>query len=218
MNKQSEQREATEVYINFDDPNECTLGDKQIGMNQLGEFICQIKDIAKRAKDIQPKSLGVFTPTQSLILFEQAKKLYILGLFESSIMVSRATAEYIANELLEDNLTSIKNAQLHTFILDNIDFRKAINGYLSPNKIIKKEDNKALNKLYDIGNRYVHPKRQKTNPEKDAREAIELCNREVIMSLYEGSKNVPYLVKFDVLKSIKYYVQIRESFLCLLKN
>lgn len=167
------------VYLDLDVPGVAELSDDITGLNELGIFLGQKEEIGKRVKEM--KSFGIFYPSRSVILFQQAKKLYCLGLYESSIMVCRSTVEYIANELLEEELRIIEDKKFSAFISDNIDFRKLVNGHLYP-KVIDKNNRKKFNEIYDLGNKYVHPKRLQTKVQEDAKNSVMLL-RDLILAL-----------------------------------
>lgn len=143
----------------------------QVGKDLLVGFIGNQKLIGERY--IKVHKARILNNIKSVHLFEQAERLYCFGLFDSAIMVSRSTAEYIASELLRENLSVIKDeGLLKNFIVDSIDFRKIVNDFLYKNKIISKEIRKNFNDLYELGNNYVHPKSKSLNPEEDALKAV----------------------------------------------
>lgn len=162
------------------DADQHLLDDQTAGSNELSRFLLDKENIGKRAKKIGAQ--GILYPSKSVELFMEAKKLYVLGLFESSVMVCRATAEYIANEIFEKNIESIKSQELSNFIYKNIDFRKIVNGYLFKYKIIEKNDKDKFNKIYDVGNKYIHPKKEMRNTEKDCEDLI-IFLKKLILSL-----------------------------------
>lgn len=62
---------------------------------------------------------------------------------------------------------------LRKLIVENIDFRKTVNDYLFPNGHTFKEYKDNFNWIYDIGNKYVHPKvKEQYNFKEDALEAV----------------------------------------------
>lgn len=170
----------TEVYLDLDSGSDYHLDDQTAGLNELGVFSANKKNIGKRAKKIGGQ--GILYSAKSVELYMEAKKLYILGLFNSSIMVCRATAEYLANEIFEKNIESIKNKELSDFIYESLDFRKIVNNYLFKYKIIKKSDKDRFNKIYDVGNKYIHPKKETRNTEEDCEDLINVL-KELILSL-----------------------------------
>ena len=95
-------------------------------------------------------------------LYNQARDLFCLGYFESSIIVCRSVAEYLAFEIFVEqiNLTA-EREQIET-IAENLDFRKIVNTFLvdKNNPLIDKRTKQLFNELYDIGNNWVHPKRK----------------------------------------------------------
>ncbi|MFH1089750.1 MAG: DUF4145 domain-containing protein [Candidatus Uhrbacteria bacterium] len=176
---EDQKNKSTSVFLDLEVPGEAELNDEITGLNALGIFLGQKEDIGKRVKEI--KSSGIFYPSRSVTLFQQAKKLYVLGLYESSIMVCRSTVEYIANELFEEEMSGFKDEKLSGFIVDSIDFRKLVNDFLFP-KIIDKNSRKKFNDIYDLGNRYIHPKKIQINAHDDAKNVITLlCD--LILSL-----------------------------------
>jgi len=112
--------------------------------------------------------------TKTVKLYYQAEQLFCLGLFESVIMVCRATAEYLSYEIFGENL-DISDDNTKIFITENLDFRKVVNDYLYKNGKIFKEYKDNFNKIYSIGNNYIHPNLTKQlNLEKDAEECLSM--------------------------------------------
>jgi len=179
MKNQNENNEEGRVYLDLEVPEEKELDDETTGLNVLGTFLAQKKAIGKRAKEIN--SYGIFYPSRSVNLFQQAKTLYILGLYESSIMVCRSTVEYIVDELFKKEIQMIEDKKLCDFILNTLDFRKILNEYLFP-KVIQKTDKDKFNDIYDRGNKYVHPKGKQEKVEDEAKKTIILL-RTLILSL-----------------------------------
>lgn len=178
-----------EVFLDLNNPDFLIKNPDQVGEEFLMKFNVNKKLIGERYSKVhQPRILD---GSRSVELFQQSKSLFCLGLFESSIMVSRSTAEYIASELLRENLTIIENEDgLKNFIVDSIDFRKIVNDFLY-GKVIDKKVRKNFNDLYTLGNNYVHPKSESLNAEQDALKAILLLD-ELICCL----RNI--LNKYDI--------------------
>lgn len=168
------------VFLDLDSDPDNHLDDQTTGLNELGVFLANKESIGKRAKKIGGQ--GILYSAKSVELYMEAKKLYALGLFNSSIMVCRATAEYIANEIFEKNVESIKSKELSDFIYESLDFRKIVNNYLFKYNIIEKSDKDRFNKIYDIGNKYIHPKKETRNTEEDCENLINYL-KELILSL-----------------------------------
>lgn len=149
------------------------LSDEKIADRLLTKFNLTKKDIGFRLRSCG--SVGISHDTKSVNLYHQAKDLYCLGYFESAIMVCRSTAEYLAAELFKDKLnsTNIKENEKE-LIVESIDFRKIIS-FLFPDK--KDEVGKDFHKIYDIGNNYIHPKRDDYKVEEDAQKTIQLLKK-----------------------------------------
>ncbi len=172
-------KEKINVFLDLDDPNS-TKNDVTVGEDELARFYDK-ENIGKRSKKIGAQ--GILYPTKSVDLYMRARRLYILGLFESSIMVCRTTAEYIANEIFENNINkNINEKNILDFVCENMDFRKIVNNYLYKYKVISKSDKEIFNKIYDMGNKYIHPKKDIKNVEYDNEEIIKHL-KSLIMSL-----------------------------------
>lgn len=168
-----------DVYLDLDNPSNIK-DDNIVGINELAYFHDK-ESIGKRSKKMGAQ--GILYPTKSVDMYIQARRLYILGLFESSIIVCRATAEYIANEIFENNINkNIKNKNILDFVCENMDFRKIVNNYLYKYKIISRNDKEIFNRIYDTGNKYVHPKKNIKNIENDSEELINKL-KSLILSL-----------------------------------
>jgi len=134
--------------------------DEEYSQRILAKFTLNQSEIGKRYKDIKPP--GVTYYTESVKLYNQARDLFCLGYFESSIIVCRSVAEYLAFEIFVEqiNLTA-EREQIET-IAENLDFRKIVDNFLvdKENPLIDKKTKDIFHKLYDDGNKLVHPKRR----------------------------------------------------------
>ena len=123
------------------------------------------KEISKRFKEIT--ELGMSYDTPSVRLYHEARDLFILGYFKSTIMICRATAEYLAYELGIEFIELDGSGQTIETIVDKLDFRKIVNDFLfrEINPLIKSgvKTKKLFNDLYDLGNNWVHPKSKREN-------------------------------------------------------
>jgi len=70
------------------------FSDEELSQVILKKFDINKKKIGKRYKEI--KKIGISYHTESVKLYNQAKELFCLGYFESSIIVCRSVAEYLA--------------------------------------------------------------------------------------------------------------------------
>lgn len=129
--------------------------------------------------------LGMSYDTLSVRLFHEARDLFVLGHFKSTIMVCRSTAEYLAYSLFI-SFTDIKgDLKKVEKIADELDFRKIVNDHLFKeiNPLLKSKNNskELFNSLYTLGNNWVHPKiiQRDLNVEIQAEKALKML-RELI--------------------------------------
>lgn len=202
MNKDDKK---TPFYLDLEDPNN-TSGvsleglpenvkkafqsmstDEKSGEVIIERFINNKQAIGKRIKEMS--NLGISYDTKSVKLYHQAKELYCLGYFESAIMVCRATAEYLANEIFVEQVDIHGERETIEQIAEDIDFRKIVNNFLyspkRPKKFIDESSKNLFNSLYDLGNKWIHPnlsKQKKLEIDAESKKAIEML-RELINSL-----------------------------------
>lgn len=193
------------VFLDLEDPNNISGGsleglpdlakkalqalstDEKVAELFIGRFIAGKRDIGKRVKEMG--NLGISYSTKSVKLYHQAKDLYCLGYFESAIMVCRATAEYLAYEVFVERIDVEEAREVIERKADNLDFRKIVNDFLCSskrtNKLIDDGSKKLFNDIYDLGNRWVHPKQLeqvRLNVEDEAKKAVNML-KQLIYSL-----------------------------------
>lgn len=161
--------------------------DEKVAEILIGRFMADKQGIGKRAKEMG--NLGMSYSTKSVKLYHQAKDLYCLGYFESAIMVCRATAEYLAFEIFVERIDIKGDRERIEQIAESLDFRKIVNDFLCPSKssnmLIDGSSKKLFNSLYDLGNRWIHPKQSKQTGlkvESEAKKAVDML-RQLIDSL-----------------------------------
>ena len=142
------------------------------------KFETNKKEIEKRYKEI-PQVVTHYT--ESVRLYGQARDLYCLGYFESSIIVSRSVVEYLASEIFVEQIDLNDEREKIETIAENLDFRKIIENFLykKDNQLINKETKELFHKLYTTGNDWVHPKRSKIKKtkEEDAKDILILLTK-----------------------------------------
>jgi len=193
------------VFLDLEDPNNISGGsleglpestkkafqkistDEKVAEVLIGRFIANRQQIGKRIKEMG--NLGISYSTKSVKLYHQAKDLYSLGYFESAIVVCRATAEYLAYEIFVERINIDGEREIIERLAESLDFRKIVNNFLCPskngNQYINQQSKKLFNNLYDLGNKWIHPKQSEQtglNVEHEAKNAIETL-KELIDSL-----------------------------------
>ncbi len=129
--------------------------------------------------------LGMSHNTPSVRLFHEARDLFVLGYFKSTIMVCRSTAEYLAYELFISFTDMGGSREEIEKTAENLNFRKIVNDHLfkETNPLIENKNNskELFNSLYTLGNNWVHPKiiQRDLNVEIQAEEALRML-RELI--------------------------------------
>lgn len=155
------------------------LSDGDYGKIIYGRFELNKNSIGKRYKSIP--SLGISYDTESVRLYHQAKELYCLGYFESTIMVCRATAEYLAFEVFVEQIDLQGDRKQIESIAENLDFRKIVNNFLAKGTqpLIDKNSRDLFNQLYDLGNNWIHPKEKQVEVvvEEEAGKALSLLGK-----------------------------------------
>jgi len=135
--------------------------DEKVADVLIGRFIACKQQIGKRIKEMG--NMGISYSTKSVMLYHQAKDLYSLGYFESAIMVCRATAEYLAYEIFVERINIDGDRKTIELLAESLDFRKIVNDFLcsqkNGNQYIDQASKKLFNNLYDLGNRWIHPKK-----------------------------------------------------------
>jgi len=131
------------------------------------------KNIETRYKEV-PQVVAHYT--ESVRLYGQARDLYCLGYFDSAIVVCRAAAEYLALELFVEQIDLDDDREKIEQIAENLDFRKIVDNFLfNKNKpLINKDIKDIFHKIYDIGNKWIHPKKDKiqSTREHDAKNTL----------------------------------------------
>lgn len=185
-----------ELFLDLDQPDFRKLTDNDLGQDLLKKYDVLIGSIGKRRRQI--KTVGISYDTPSVAFYDQAKDLYCLGYFTSTILVCRSTAEYLAYEIFLEEVNLEGNAELIEAVAENLDFRKIVNEFLYNRKkgyeVIDKKTKDLFNSLYDLGNKWVHPKKfeKKVKIEDEAFKAIDTLG-DLISSLRDVLKD--YVVK-----------------------
>ncbi|MFH1822865.1 MAG: hypothetical protein ABH830_04140 [Patescibacteria group bacterium] len=165
-----------EPYKIFSEDKIDKMTNEQVANGLIKNFEAIKTEIGKRKKSIYSKNKGALPPERSVKLYLYAIDLYALGFFEVSIILSRAIVEYIVYEIFKRFITKGDENEFGkeqiNFISDNIDFRKIVNTFFYPKKIITKDEMNIFNKIYDIGNKYIHPKSDNSDPMKDAEQTM----------------------------------------------
>lgn len=150
-----------DIRIDFESHHENKLSDIEVANSLLAKFQPILTSIGKRRKKI--KSLDMLYDVPSVLLYDQVKDLYCLGYFVSAIIVCRSAAEHLAFEIFFEEVDLEGNIEIIESIAESLNFRKIVNEFLyNPKKNYKIVDENArdlFNKLYDVGNNWVHPKK-----------------------------------------------------------
>jgi len=193
------------VFLDLEDPNNISCFPSKdlpesakmallaMGTNEkvaeilICRFLADKQGIGKRIKEMG--NLGISYSTKSVKLYHQAKELYCLGYFESAIMLCRATAEYLAFEIFVERINIEGDREMIEQLAESLDFRKIVNDFLCSSKKpathIDVNSKKLFNSLYDLGNRWIHPKQSEQtglNVEIEAKNAVEML-KQLIVSL-----------------------------------
>lgn len=151
-----------DVFLDLD-PLPANDADEEVGKFFLLRFRPNLANIGKRTKQI--KRIGVAYDTPSVAMYDQAKDLYSLGYFVSSIIVCRSTAEYLAFEIFFEEVELEGKTEIIESVAESLDFRKVVNEFLyNPKKgftYINKDTHDMFNNLYSLGNDWVHPRKIK---------------------------------------------------------
>lgn len=215
---------TSSVFLDLEDPNNLHGGDlsglpeeaqkaiKNLSTNKkvaevfLEKFLANKESIGKRIKETG--NLGISYSTKSVHLYHEAKELYSLGYFYSTIMVCRSTTEYLAYEIFVERIDLEDNRITIEMIAEDLDFRKIVNDFLCPkgntSPFIDAETKKLFNKIYDLGNDWVHPKRSKQqsfNVQSEAKKSLEMLRK-----LIDSLRNV--LIDHDIEKG---QLKIKET-------
>ncbi|MFZ3069365.1 MAG: hypothetical protein WA052_03585 [Microgenomates group bacterium] len=188
-----------DVFLALDTQFANSEPDDVVASNLLAKFEPNLSLIGKRIKRI--KVGGILYDTPSVNLFDQAKDLFSLGYFASTIMVCRSIAEYLASEIFYEEVEIDGDRLIIEQLAESLDFRKIVNDFLYNHKkgykIIDKNSAKLFNDLYDLGNQWVHPKRGNWGRpvEEIAFESIEQLGT-LIISLRDVMKD------FDISKGV----------------
>jgi len=168
------------VFLDMEQRPSNSLSDKDYGKSLLVPLESRLKDIGQRYKNVPNISMLYYT--DSVKMYNQAKELYCLGYFEPSIIVCRSVAEYLAFELFVELIDLKSEREKIELIAENIDFRKIVNNFLydKTNPLIDKKTKELFNKIYDVGNRLVHPKSKG-----DSDKCLEEKAKEILESLTE---------------------------------
>ncbi|MEK7598000.1 MAG: hypothetical protein AAB441_05135 [Patescibacteria group bacterium] len=196
MTKQTQK--LMSVYLDLENNRTLSnLNDDDCSELILGKFELNKNNIGKRYKS--SPSLGISYDTESVRLYHQAKELYCLGYFESTIMVCRATAEYLAFEIFVEQIDLQGERKQIETIAENLDFRKIVNNFLVKGikPLIDNDSKDLFNQLYDLGNNWIHPKEKQEdlNVEKEAEKAFLLLGK-----LMQSLRNV--LFDYEIVKGV----------------
>lgn len=105
--------------------------------------------------------------SQSVEFYIQAKMLYRDAFFEATIMMTRSVCEMICYELLDTISHPFGTRQ----DMEKENFRQLAKFLFNKAKILPQNSFKLMNKIYDVGNNYIHPKSNQ-NPKKDSYESL----------------------------------------------
>lgn len=151
-----------DVFLDLEPINMGNISDEVAAETLLEKFRPSLSAIGKRRKQLKT---GIYYDTPSVALYDQAKDLYCLGYFVSTIMVCRSTAEYLAYEIFIEEVELDGEREILEAIAGGLDFRKIVNDFLHNKKngyqIIDSKTHDLFNKLYDLGNQWIHPKKVK---------------------------------------------------------
>ena len=144
-----------DVFLDLEPIDVNIISDEVAAETLLSKFQPILSSIGKRRKQLKT---GIFYDTPSVALYDQAKDLYCLGYFVSTIMVCRSTAEYLAYEIFIEEVELEGEREILESIAESLDFRKIVNNFLhNPKKgyqIIDVDTRDLFNKLYDLGNQW----------------------------------------------------------------
>ncbi len=197
MTNKSSTKILLPVYLDLEKKTE--FGDETILSIYEGRIKQDKKGLIQRFKSTA--ELGMSYDTPSVRLFHEARNLFILGYFKSTIMVCRSTAEYLAYGLFI-SLTDIKETlEEIEKIAEDLNFRKIVNDHLfrKKNPLIdnKGQSQELFNNLYTLCNDWVHPKikQRNLNVESEAKKTLgilrELINTEMnVLNDYDTTNGV----------------------------
>lgn len=185
--------------------------DEEVANALLSKFQPILANIGKRIKQI--KRIGIAYDTPSVAMYDQAKDLYALGYFVSSIIVCRSTAEFLAFEIFLEEVELEGKTEIIELVAENLDFRKIVNEFLyNPKKgleYINKDTHDKFNDLYNLGNNWIHPRKVKgkVNISEVAFKSIEmlgllLSSLRDVMKDYDISKGM-FIKKSTARKKIR---------------
>lgn len=103
-------------------------------------------------------------------------------------MLCRSISEYLAYELFVERVNIEAKTETIEKLAESLDCRKIVNDFLysdlEDQSIISKKAKQNFNKIYDIGNNWVHPKlnKQEEDVQKIAKETL-LQLRELLIEL-----------------------------------
>jgi len=184
--------DPTKIFLDLDNPNQDLLSDEAAAKTFLSKFEPILASIGKRKKQV--KRIGISYDVPSVALFDQAKDLYYLGYFIPTIILCRAAAERLAYEIFIEEVELEGNTEVIEAIAENLDFRKIVNEFLFNKKkgaqIIDEATHDLFNEIYDIGNKWIHPKKLigKVKIYDEAIKAIEITSS-LIYSLRDVMKD-----------------------------
>jgi hypothetical protein len=180
-------RKQMDVFLDLDP--EIEFENEDTAKSLLLKFEAFLPSIGKRIKQI--KKIGITYDTPSVAMYDQAKDLYCLGYFVSSIIICRSTAEYLAFEIFLEEVEIEGKTEIVESVAENLDFRKIVNEFLyNPHRgfnYINKETRDIFNDLYTLGNDWVHPRKIK---EKVKIEEIALKSLEMLGALLSSLRDV----------------------------
>jgi hypothetical protein len=152
----------------------------QIRKDLSGEYLDNLDKKIERWVDVT--NYMYLESNKPVEFYIQAKMLYRDGFFEASIQMSRSICEMICYDLLR--------AIIHPFggndDIEKQDFRTLLKYVHDKSTHLSQEAFDSLNRIYNIGNNYVHPK-SKQKPKNDSRKCLIELGK-VIFELY-GIKN-----------------------------
>jgi len=231
---------TVDVFLDLDPGGleKLNITDGELATAFLGKFQPILTSIGRRIRET--KSFGIFYDTPSVALFEQAKDLFILGYFVSTIMVCRSISEYLAYEIFYEEVELVGPPELIKTVAENLDFKKIVNEFLyNPGKnyfFIDKNSCDIFNEIYSIGNSWVHPNNssEPVNIELEAKKTLDktqslihslrdvmkdhFISNGVLVKKQNARKKIRPIVLGSSLRKNKIWNFIEEHILCLVKR
>jgi hypothetical protein len=148
---------------------------EEIRKDVSGEYAANLEQKIERWIDVTRASM--WRDAKAVRFYVQAKMLYRDAFYEAAIMMARSVCEIVCYEIL----SSVPHPFGSPEEVERVSFRKLAR-FLRDEKQLPATSFDLMNKLYDIGNNYVHPKGAQ-NPKVDARQCL-LILGESLWALY----------------------------------